>query len=106
MDPSSLAWHFPSFGLNWQRMRYEHQAVRPPAGRGFIVVSRDKRGDGARQLMGERDTIRRRAEADFRVDGECREILVGLPCPAPEVPDFTHDACAECDQIARGQPVG
>jgi len=50
-------------------------------------------------------TLRRRAEPDFGVDRERRQLLGLLLRTAHELGDLAHHSSRKRDQVARGQPV-
>ena len=88
-----------------QGVRHDHQAMHAAAGRGFIVILRNEFRDGLGEFVAESRPVRRRPEANLRVHRERRQASARLIRPTNEVAHLAHDTRAQCDEIARRQPI-
>ena len=61
--------------------------------------------EGLGKVACEGGAVLGRGKVDVGVDGERGERLVDFTCAAPEITDFAHDAGAQCDEMAGGEPV-
>ena len=86
-------------------MRDDDQAMRAAAGGGFIVVLRNEFRDGFGEFVAESRPLRRRSEANLGIHRQCRETFARLVRTANEIADLADDACAQGDEIARGQLI-
>jgi hypothetical protein len=86
-------------------MRDEDNAMIAAAWGGFVLITRDERGDGFGELFAERGAIHWGTKANHGVDRQCGQALVQLFRFAQQAADFANDARGERDQVACGKAI-
>ncbi len=79
--------------------------MRAAAGGGFIVILRNEFRDGLGEFVTESRPVRRRPEANLGVHSQGCQAFSRLFRTMNEVTHLADDACAQGDELARGQPI-
>ena len=86
-------------------VRHDYQSMRAAAGRGCIVIFRNEFRDGVREFVTECRAVRWRAEANLGVHRKGCLLFARFFRTTNEIANLAHNACAQRDEIARGQPI-